>query len=420
VPDRADLELEVAAWLTSREGLDAVAAATRWLDDGQEPLRVAERVRGEGIDAARGAAVVAAATARRRARARWPDADRLLFTRTGLEQASDPAVSAWRARRFAGVAALEDRASGLGGDTLALGATGAAVTAIDLDPARLALLRHNAAVRGVEVATVLADALTHPVPRLGPVHVDPGRRDGGRRLRRLAELRPPVPALVDHLAPVVVDAGIAIVLSPAVDLADPDLPGGVELEFVQLGEDLVEAVAWTGALRATDTPAATAAILPADGGEVVTRSRHGTVPRRPVGTVGDHLVEFAPAAVRARLHDEVAVEIDAIRVAERRALFTCRGAPPPPSVWWRTRPIVAVLPARPAAVRRWLATAEDRPVELVRHGVDGDLAAFRRGLGGPPGGPQGWRIELVRLDRGAMAIVTDARPEGTPRGLGTA
>jgi hypothetical protein len=179
-------------------------------------------------------------------------------------------------------------------------------------------------------------------------------------------------------------------------------------------------VAWTGALRATDTPAATAAILPADGGEVVTRSRHGTVPRRPVGTVGDHLVEFAPAAVRARLHDEVAVEIDAIRVAERRALFTCRGAPPPPSVWWRTRPIVAVLPARPAAVRRWLATAEDRPVELVRHGVDGDLAAFRRGLGGPPGGPQGWRIELVRLDRGAMAIVTDARPEGTPRGLGTA
>jgi hypothetical protein len=415
----AELDATTAAWLVTDDGLTSVAAAAADLATGRDELQVGTRLRREGVAPARAAAVVAAALARRRATGRWPDADRLLFTREGLEQASDPAVSAWRARRFAGADAVEDRAAGCGGDTLALAAVAGEVTAIDLDPARLTLLRHNAGVRGLEVTTVVADALTQPGPDRGPVHADPGRRVDGRRVRRLADHRPSVPALLHHLDHVAARDGVAVVLGPGVDLDDHDLPAGAELEFVQVGRDLAESVLWTGPLRSVGT-AASATLLDRDadaGGEALAhRGRGERGPRLPVGAIGDVLLEVAPAAVRARLHDDLGAEVGARRLASRRALLTVDGEPAA-SPWWRARAVEAVLPARPAAVRRHLRTVDERPIEVVLHGVDLDVRRFRRELGDPPGGPGGRRIELVRTDDGAVAIVTGelATPGGADR-----
>jgi hypothetical protein len=403
-----EIDLPSASWLVGDEGLAHVAEVVGELAAGGDPLRSGTRLRRAGIDADRSAAVIAAALARLRARGRWPDADRLLFTREGLEQASDPAVSAWRARRFAGVGPLEDRAAGCGGDTLALAAAAGHVTAIDLDAARLTLLRHNAAVRGLEVTTLVADALTHPGPVRGPVHTDPGRRIDGRRVRRLADHLPSVPGLLRHLDQVAGRDGVAVVLGPGVDLDDPDLPAEAELEFVQVGPDLVEAVLWTGALRRSEVRAS--ATLLGRGTEVgsdalAVRSRGERGPLLPVGPVGDVLLEVAPAAVRARLHDDLGAEVDARRLATRRALLTVDGQVPA-SPWWRARLVEAVLPARPNAVRRHLRASDDQPLEIALHGVEVDLRRFRRQLGDPPGGPNGRRIDLVRTDDGAVAIVT--------------
>lgn len=407
---------EVATWLVSDAGLDAIVRTEAELGTGSTELQVVTKRRREGLDASRAAAAVGAAKARTRARSRWPDADRLVFTRSGLEQASDPDVSTWRARRFDAEAAVEDRAAGCGGDTLALAATGARVTAIDRDAGRLRLLAHNAAVRGLDVTTIVADALELPAPRSGPVHVDPGRRIGERRVRRLADHQPSVPALVDHLAGVATGAGLAIVLGPGIDLDDPDLPPDAELEFVQLGRQLVEAVAWTGGRRAPGMRS-TASILPdptrtgTAGTGPVSRSRGPRGPHLPVGTVGDLLVEVAPAAVRARLHDELGAEIGGRRIAARRALLTVDGELPA-SPWWQARAVEAVLPAGSRAIRRWLREVDEQPVELVLHGVEVDPVAFRRQLGDPPGGPEGRRIELVRGDEGAFAVITRAARGG--------
>jgi SAM-dependent methyltransferase len=404
----ADLDVDTARWLCSSQGLDVVAHVTAELDENRDPLRIGTHLRRDGVDARRAAATLGVAAARRRARTRWPDADRLLFTASALEQASDPDVSRWRARRLAGLAAVEDRACGAGGDTLAIAAAGPRVVAVDVDAARLELLRHNVRMRGLEVVAVVDDALRRPPPTEGAVHADPGRRVGGRRVRRLAEHRPSVPALLDHLEAVAAGEGVAVVLSPGVDLDDPDLPGDVELEFVQLGGDLVESVAWSGRLRGADTVRATATLLSRHDGEVVaTRSRSARGRRLAVGPVGDHLLEVAPAAVRARIHDDLGAGVGARRLADRRALLTVDGEVPR-SPWWRARPVETVLPARATAVRRWLAGVDEQPIELVRHGVDVDLDRFRRALGPHPGGPQGRRIELVRLDRGAVAIVTSS------------
>jgi len=417
-PARAeDLDEAAAAWLVA-SGRDAVAASTASLDAGASELAVGQRLRDGGLDAARASAVMGASLARRRARLRWRDADRLLLTPSGLEQASDPAVAAWRARRFAQADLTVDAGCGVGGDLLALANCGAGcVVGVDRDTGRLHLARANVEALGLGEHThvVAGDALALPV-RGGLVHADPGRRVAGHRVRHLADTTPPVGRVLAIAA-----SGHGVVVGPAVDLGDPDLPADVEIEFVQVGPRLIEAVVWRGELKAPGA-VATATVL-ADSAAVgvgeyavaATRTRRTGTVRQAAGTtphprpLGSHLIVPAPALVRARLHDEVAHEIGAGRVAIHRALLTTDDAPAQ-SPWWHAWEIEAVLPARPKAVRRWLATAPRAPLEIELHGPDLSIEPWWSGLRGVDRGPQGRRLHVIRLDDRAVAVATRPAP----------
>lgn len=396
---------EHARWLTGPDGLEAVRAATEALDAGTDELGLGTRLRRDGLAPPAADLVVDAALARRRAREHWTDADQLLFTRAGLEQASDPRVSAWRAERIAARAdgaPVVDACAGIGGDALALAATGLPVLAVEADPLRAELLAHNARLRDVEVTVVTADVLTLPLAPGTLVHVDPGRRRDGRRVRRLADHQPAVGALVAWLRTA---AGFGLTLGPAVDLAEPDLPGNAELAFVAVDGALKETTAWSGRLRDGDTEAS-ATLLPT-GAHL---RRTGPPKTLPVGPVGDWLVQVSPAAIRARMHDHLGVGLKAHRVARRLALLTT-DTTPPPSPWYQAWPVEAVLGARPPAVRRWLRDAEPAPLEIAVHGLDVDPVRYWQQLGRPPRGPQGRRVELVRTETGAQAIVVRHRPD---------
>lgn len=389
---------ETAGWLVGREGLACLQETTAELEQGSDELAVATRLRSSGVPPERARALLDAAQARRRARERYDDADALVLTTAGLEQASHPAASAARAARFAaaGAEAVTDLCAGLGGDALALAERVAGVTAVDRDPARLTLLEHNARVRGVAVTTEVADVLQRPVDPAAFVHADPGRRRDGRRLRHLAEYQPGVPALATHTRGA---AGSGIVVSPAVGLADPGLPEDAELEFVQLGRQLLEASIWRGALR-HEGAVARATLL--DTGASV--SRAGPPVEPPLGDVGELLLEPAPAAVRARVHGQLAAAVGARRLATRRALLTAEHRPAGP--WFQVWLVEAVLALRVKPIRRWLREHDDEPVEIATHGVDADPDQWWRRLGRPPRGPRGRRLHLVRLDDGARCIVT--------------
>lgn len=412
-PDAPELDLDTARWLTSDEGLDAVDDATALLDEGADELTLIQRLRRDHEDPARTSALAGAADARRRARRRFSEADRLLFTRSSLEQASDPAVSRWRAGRFEG-RATHDLCAGAGGDAMALARQVSRLVAVDHDPARLALLRHNLGVLGLEVTTRVADVLSLRLPPDELVHVDPSRRRGTRRIIDPHATIPPVDALAAAHGHV---AGLAIVCAPGVDADHPALPPDVEVEYVQLGGQLIEAVAWTRELR-RDAASASATLLDpgaaADTGEIGDLvvghlARRGPRPARlPAGALGSYLVEVAPAAVRARLHDDIGAGIGARRVARRRALLTTDELPDT-SPWYRARPVHASLPARPRAVRAWLSRNDSGPLEIVLHGVEADPEQWWRALGRPVRGPGGARLELIRRDDDAIAVVTDDR-----------
>jgi hypothetical protein len=401
-----DLDPALAAWLVTDDGRAAVGDATELVRSIADPVRRATLLRRSVSDPDQAALALQVATALDRLAARGIDTSGLLVTRVAAEQASDPVVAAWRAQRYLGVE-VWDLCAGIGGDAVAIGAVASSLTCVERSVSRATLLRHNLGVRGVDAEVLVADALEVTPPVTAWIHSDPGRRVGERRVRALRDTQPPVDALLaaHRDAP-----AVGVVVGPGVDLGDPAMPPDAEVEFVQRGDQLVEAVLWLGALRSDGGRAlATATLLDPTTGDHVSRTRSEEQRALPVGALGDHLVEVAPAAVRARLHDRLGAELPvaARRVARRRALVTTDGAPPP-SRWYRARPILAVLPPRPRAVRRWLRDHDAAPVELAAHGVDVQLDAWWRELGQPHRGPQGIRIELVRRDDDAVALVTDA------------
>ncbi len=396
---------DTARWLVD-DALDLVGTCTEDLS-GTSELSVAAGLRQRGLTVERANLVVDVAAARLRARVRWPDADALLFTREALEQASDPLVSAWRAERL--VAASHgptwDLCAGVGGDALAL-ARHTPVDAVDRDPVRIVLLEHNARVLSRPVRARLSDALQVPLRPGDRVHVDPGRRDGSRRLRRLTELRPPVDALVSRFDTGATTSGsLVVALPPAVDLDDPVLvqQGPIaRVEFVQVGADLVEGALWKGAV--VEAPGVQATLL-SDGGVPQVRTRTGPPEHLPVGPVGEILVEVAPSAVRARIHPRIGAEIGARRLDERRALLTCDDVPPA-SPWYRCRRVEGVLSVRGRRVREWLRSRDDLPVEIVLHGVSGSDATWWERFGRPRRGPGGRRAEVIRTSHGAEVLMT--------------
>src|SRR6266545_3221499 len=253
----------------------------------------AELAVGERLRARWAADLVAAAFAQRElrlaARAKFRLAERMLFTRAGLEQASAEAVARHRARRYQGVAAVADVCCGIGGDLVAL-ARGRTVLAVDLDPVHLRMAAENAAVHGVGggVGTLLADARAAPLDRVEAVFVDPARREGGRRFGPGAS-EPPL-AWCLGLAERVPAVGVKAAPGLPLDL----VPAGWEVELIADGRDLKEAALWSPALA---TASRRATVLPE--GWTLTPAPGPPVACAPPGA---YLLDPNPAVTRAAAH----------------------------------------------------------------------------------------------------------------------
>jgi len=390
-------EPDLARWLVGDDGLATVARLVDRLDASTPEDQVLLALRATGLAVDRAALALEAAQARRRARGGWPDAERLIFTRRSLEQATRPALSEWKARRYAGRPAV-DLCAGAGGDAIALARTSAEVVAVEADPGRAVLLGHNhgAVAPGAEART--GDALDLEVPGAVAIHVDPDRRANGRRLRDPSSYRPGLRALDARFR---ATNALGVTIGPGVDLDHPSV-ADAELEFLQVGRELVEAVRWTGDLR-DPRIRASATLLP-EGVRVSAEGPSG--PPLTVRAVGGLLLDPAPALVRARLHDREGERLgDGVgRVAVRSALLTADDAAASP--WFVRRQVLAVLPARARAVRAWLAAEDPGPIEIALAGLAADPEAWWRELGRPPRGPGGVRLDLVRLDRGGCAVLS--------------
>ncbi|NMI00497.1 class I SAM-dependent methyltransferase [Pseudonocardia acidicola] len=302
---------------------------------------------------------------RQRAHAKFDRAEAMFFTRAGLEQASSEVVARHRARRYAGATRVADLCCGIGGDLIAM-ADGRAAVAVDRDPLHLRIARANAAVYGVagHVTFLEADVREADLADVDAVFIDPARRSGNRRLR-VGDSEPPLDwcvALADRVGSVGVKA--------APGLAHDAVPAGWELEFIALGRDLKEAVAWSPALAASSTRAT---ILPE--GHTLVPAPGPTVPAQ---APGEFLLDPNPAVTRAGLVEELARSLDAWKIDDQIAFLSADR--PLRTPFGRTLRIIDSAPWDQKKLPSRLRQLDIGAVDIRRRGLAGDVGQLHKRL----------------------------------------
>lgn len=245
---------ELTALLT-REGLtllDELGPVTSQA----EVARAVSTLRAAGHSPALVSAVVGQAHLRVRAQAKFGEfAGRMLFTKAGLEQATRLPIAALHAARLrrAGVTAVSDLGSGIGGDSLAFAGAGLRVDAVDADEVTAAIAAYNLSLFGDD-AHVRQGLAEDSLPTTDPgtaVWLDPARRTSGHSETRRVAASDYSPSL-DWAFDVAASRPTGIKLGPGLDR---DLiPADVEAQWVSDGGSVVELVLWSGILAREGIP----------------------------------------------------------------------------------------------------------------------------------------------------------------------
>ena len=344
-----------------------LSAEGRALVDGlpQGPLDPGDALAlGSRLRADHPADLVAAALAQRelraRAAAKFARADRMWFTRDGLEQASAEPLARHRAARYDGFPTVADLCCGIGGDLCAL-APGRHALAVDLDPAHLRMARENARVHGAGgVAAACADVRTLRLPRDLGVFVDPARRAGGRRLPA-GQSRPPLAWCLELAGRV---AGVGVKAAPGLPLGL--VPAGWEVELLADRRELKEAVLWSPALAGTTRRAT---VFPGPHSLAAEPRPPGPPPCAPPGAF---LLDPSPAVTRAGLVEELARGLGAWKLDPRIAFLSADK--PLRSPFGRLLRVDASLPWNLKRLRGVLRERGVGTVEVRKRGSAVDVA----------------------------------------------
>ncbi|MCX7790435.1 MAG: methyltransferase domain-containing protein [Chloroflexaceae bacterium] len=396
------MDLETFDWLRSPEGQALLAELAARPLRPSDTLREMERLR-QRITPERARAALELTLLRRRARVKFPAAERLYFTREALEQASAAPVAAHRATRLAPCGHVADLGCGIGGDTLALAEAGARVTAVERDPLRLAMARANAEALGLSerIDWRLSDLAVEEPPLADALFSDPGRRAGGQRRFDVESYDPPLSRV---LAWQKRNPALAVKVAPGIDLAA--LPAEAEIEFVSLDGELKEAVIWCGPLAR----AARRASLLRTGadGQVATHTLvagPGAVhPSVPVAEPDAFLYEPDPAVIRAGLVTNLAIRLGAAQIDPTIAYLTAPTcvATPFARIW----PVLEWFPFNLKRLRARLRELGAGPVTVKKRGSPLDSDALARQLSGP--GARPLVVALTQVRGRPAALICDA------------
>ncbi len=381
------------AGLTLLDGLDPVESTT-------DVARAVSRLRNAGHSPELVSAVVGQARLRVKARAKFGDfADRMLFTRAGLEQATRLGVAARHAGRLraAGIASVADLGCGIGGDALGFAALGIRVEAVDTDEVTAAIAAYNLAPFGDAVTVRHGRAEETDLSGVDAVWLDPARRTAGHS--ETARVRPEdySPSL-DWAFDVAERMPTGIKLGPGLDR---DLiPDGVEAQWVSADGSTVELVLWSGALAREGVRRAALVLRGDDAWELTAPADAPDEPARPLGAF---VHEPDGAVIRARLIGEVARSLEAGMLDEKIAYLTSDAALTSPFVAsFRVR---EVLPAETRALSRALRARGIGRLEIKKRGVDIDPAAFRTAL--KLKGDDAATLLVTRVGSQRLAILAD-------------
>lgn len=388
---------ELSALLT-RDGLALLDEVGEITSSG-EVAKAVSRLRAAGHSPDLVSAVVGQAHLRVKARSKFGEfAERMLFTRAGLEQATRLKVATLHAVRMrqADISAVTDLGCGIGGDSLAFAGAGLRVTAVDADAVTAAIAAYNLAPFG-EDAAVTQGVAEENVPHEGAVWLDPARRTAGHGETRRLSASDWSPSL-DWCFQVAGEHPTGIKLGPGLDR---DLiPDDVEAQWVSADGSVVELVLWSGALSRDGIRRAALVVAGEQTHELTAGADAEDVPVRQLGAF---LHEPDGAVIRARLIGDAGRMLDAGMIDEHIAYLT--GDEPVTSPFVQSFRVRETMPVHPKTINAALRAADIGRLEIKKRGMDIDPAAFRRRL--TLKGSQEATLILTRVGEQRIAILAD-------------
>lgn len=419
--------------------LDAAAEAALPLDD---PLAASSALRAAGHGADATAWALSQRSFRAGARTKLGDrAERMLFTRAGLEQASRAELAARHAAtlRAAGASAVVDAGCGLGADSLAFLDAGLDVLAVEIDEETASLTAWNLArhPRGERARVVVADVLelleSGTLAADGEwggfaLWFDPARREAGASGRRRTfdpeAFSPPLSALT-ALSAAEPGRVLAAKLGPGLESAS--VPGQFDIEWITHRQDTVEAVISTPPGH-PGRPSARAVRLEPDA--CLERPREplaapegspeahddGAAPDlAPEIRPGDTLWEPVGSVLRAGFVRVLAAELDADQLDPEIAyVLSARESQSAPAA----HPLAAgyrvleTLPLHTKKLKAWVRAEGITELTVKKRGVDLDPAAVRRQLlaGSKPSGKARKAATLVLTRHAGKRVAVAVEP----------
>ncbi len=286
---------------------------------------------------------------------KFPQAEKMYFTREALEQATPWEVAVSRAKRFEGYGRILDLGCSVGGDSLAL-AKSAPVMGVDQDPLRAAMARENARATRSRAEFIQADLQDLPFSLAGAdfrnaaIFFDPARRLDHRRAFSVEEYQPAL-SIIERWLPHI--PAVAVKISPGVQLEELERYD-CEVEFISLGGNLKEAALWFGPLK---TVTRRATLLSGDHTYTMTAEEQ---PELPLSAPQAFLYEPDPSVLRAGLVQALGGELAAAQLDREIAYLTADTRVEHPFV--RCWPVEDWMPFQ---LKRLRATLRERNVGRV-------------------------------------------------------
>lgn len=381
-------------------------------DDPRPELQQLEGLR-KLLPAERARLLIEQAALRRRAVAKYgPLASRLYLTPLQLEQATDSHIAAYKASRFRRVGegrTVHDFCCGIGGDLMALAASGP-TKGWDLSPVACLIAEANlrAALENsprLAEASVEVSDVTELMPTADDLwHVDPDRRADGRRSTTL-EHHAPSPEVIDRWRAAAPDG--AVKLAPACEPPDEWLREG-ELEWITSQRECRQLVVWFGRLAAAPGQRRATILLP-------TGDSNGESAELSTATfVGDadlhcpsaaeplrYLYDPDPSIIAAHLLGALAEQHGLQSLGAGSVYLTGDHEVADPLL--SSFEVEKTLPLRSAAVAKSLAARGVGRVEVKKRGVTTDPEKFRREL--KLRGDSEATVFLTRIGKRQVAII---------------
>lgn len=365
-----------------------------------DAARAVSRLRAAGHSPSLVSAVVGQASLRVRAAAKFgPFADRMLFTRAGLEQATRLPIAARHAGRFraAGMASVADLGCGIGGDALGLAGLDLRVRAVDADEVTAAIAAYNLAPFGDAVTVAQARAEEVDLAGTDAVWLDPARRTAGHSETRRVSADEWSPSL-DWVFGLLASMPGGVKLGPGFDR--DRIPADVEAQWVSADGSTIELVLWS---RELARPGVRRAALVVRGDEAWELTAPDDSPDVEQRERGAYVHEPDGAVIRARLIGEVARSLDAGMLAPGIAYLTSDAAVTSPFVSsFRVR---EELPADPKKLAQALRARGIGTLEIKKRGVDVDPAVLRKKLSLK--GDESATLLLTRVGSRRLALLAD-------------